>query len=134
MENIPCIRSYDEIKDILNKIDIMDDENDEDFKNIKQMKDILLCENDIQPPKSVSKSKLTENEDTNNTELEVRLSRDLERYKVEVQFLTEKIEEKKNQKPQCKLENYKREAAFIESLRSIRDQLCQRAESHKSDP
>ena len=137
MKNInqPFIfRSFDEIKDILNKIDIEDDGNDEDFSNIIQMKDILLSENDIQPPKSVSKSKFTENEDLDNTKLEERLSHDLQRYKLKVQFLTEKVEEKKNQKPQCKLESYKREAAFIESLRSIRDKLCQQVEPQQSDP
>lgn len=136
MDKLSCIRSYDEQEKILEyckQIHIDDEEDDIEFSNIKQTIDFILnVENPISANelKSINKKNQIKSSDQ---ALETKLSHELEEYNIQKQFLTEKVEEKKKQIMQSKMENKRREAMFIISLRSIRDQICNQAKSCKSN-
>lgn len=137
MKQVACFRSYDQQVAILEQIKIDDDESDEDFNQIKETINILLHDCEIQPQKIANKP--TQIEECDNTEndskkyLETELTKELEELKIQADFLKAKVNEKKKQIEQSKLENKKAEANFISKLRSFRNHFCKKAESLKSD-
>ena len=137
MKQVACFRSYDQQVAILEQIKIDDDESDEDFNQIKETINILLHDCEIPPQKIANKP--TQIEECDNTEndskkyLETELTKELEELKIQADFLKAKVNEKKKQIEQSKLENKKAEANFISKLRSFRNHFCKKAESLKSD-
>ena len=133
-ENINCYRSYDEQMNILNaiNIDIDDNTDDSDIKDIKNMIYDLLHEKFEEPQMNLEqKQEEKQIEDKSETDLGTDLIIDLTRKKevmeTRVKYLKKKIELKKMELEKLNSQHNQRELKFITSLRGIRDKLVKKS-------
>lgn len=133
-ENINCYRSYDEQMNILNaiNIDIDDNTDDNDIKDIKNMIYDLLHEKFEEPQMNLEqKQEEKPIEDKSETDLGTDLIMDLTRKKevmdTRVKYLEKKVELKKMELEKLNSQHNQSELKFITSLREIRDKLVKKS-------